>query len=107
MRITDIQVIEFRLPTRGHGTKWGYGTYDEVHDGLQTITKVVTDEGTAGYTTGGAHSYFYGARLAEVDAVAKPLLLGEDPWDREKLWHWMRGHRGISERLLGNIDTAL
>jgi L-alanine-DL-glutamate epimerase-like enolase superfamily enzyme len=107
MKITDIQVIEFRLPTRGHGTKWGYGTHGEHRDGVQSVTKVVTDEGATGYSAGGVHSCFYGARPEEVEAVVKPLLLGHDPWDRERLWHWMKGHRGISERLLGNIDCAL
>ncbi len=107
MKITDVQAIEFRLPTRSHGTKWGYGTYGEQRDGVQTITRVVSDTGAVGYTTGGVHSYFYGARRQELETVVRPLLTGQDPSDRERLWPWMRGHRGISERLLGNIDCAL
>ncbi len=107
MKITDVEVIEFRLPTRYHATKWGYATWGGPHDGVQTITRVVTDSGASGYMTGGVHSYFYGARRAEVGSVIKPLLVGRDPWERERIWHLMRGHRGITERLLGNIDCAL
>ncbi|NQW18211.1 MAG: enolase [Chloroflexi bacterium] len=107
MKIANIEVISFHLPTRSYGTKWGYGRNGEQHDGVQTITKITTDDGQVGYTSGGVHSYFYGANQAEIDALAKPLLLGENPLDREKLWHWMEGNRGFSEALIGNIDSAL
>ena len=107
MKISDIELIAFRMPTRSHGTKWGYAQDGDQQDGVQTITKIVTDDGAEGFSTGGAHSYFYGASAAEIDAVVKPLLIGENPLDRERLWHWMEGNRRFSEALIGNIDCAL
>ncbi len=107
MKITDIELIRFRLPTRSHGTKWGYGSDGEQHDGVQTITRIVTDDGVEGFTTGGVHSYFYGPSPDEITRLVKPLLVGQDPLDRELLWQWMKGNRGFSEALIGNIDSAL
>ena len=106
-KITDVEVISFRMPTSSQGTKWGYGEVSAEHNGVQSITRISTDSGAVGYSTGGVHSYFYGATSAEVESVIKPMLVGQDPWDRELLWNWMAQHRGISEGLLGNIDSAL
>lgn len=107
MKITDIELISFRVPTRASSTRWGYGVFGEERDGVQRLTKIVTDEGAEGFAVGGDHSYFYGAHPGEIEAVAKPLLVGEDPLDRERLWHWMTQHRGFSEALVGNLDCAL
>ncbi|MBM3959700.1 MAG: enolase [SAR202 cluster bacterium] len=109
MKIVDVQVIAFSVPTRGVRTKWGYVTdIDRQGTGVQRITRIVTDSGAEGYSAGGAHSYFYGATAAEVEQIVKPLLVGENPLDRERLWQWMTMNRsGFSEALVGNIDCAL
>jgi len=107
LKIIDVELIQFRLPVFSHGTKWGYGTDCEQQDGVQSITKIVTDEGVDGYASGGVHSYFYGAKPEEIEGLVKPLLVGQDPLDRGMLWEWMKGHRGFSEALVGNIDSAL
>ena len=108
MKITDIEVISFRIPTRLHPTRWGYMVFDgEEHFGIQRITKISTDEGAVGFVAGGVHGFLHGATKAEVEGVVKPLLVGEDPLDRERLWQWMMGQRGFSEGLVGNIDCAL
>ncbi len=107
MKITDVELIRFRLPTRSHGTKWGYGQDGEEQDGVQTITRIVTDDGAEGFTTGGVHSYFYGPTPDEIEHVVKPLLIGQEALDRELLWQWMRGNRRFSEALMGNVDCAL
>ena len=107
MKIVDVELVEFRLPTFSHGSKWGYGVDGAEHDGVQTLTKIVTDEGVEGYATGGVHSYFYGASADEIEGVVKPLLVGEDPLDRGLLWEWMKANRRFSEALVGNIDSAL
>ncbi len=107
MKIVDVELIRFRLPDFSHGTKWGYRTDVERHDGVQTLTRIVTDTGVEGYATGGVHSYFYGASAEEVEGLVKPLLVGQDPMDRGLLWDWMKGNRRFSEALIGNIDSAL
>lgn len=99
MKITDIQVIRFRTKTRLHPTRWGYYTWGEEHETTASITKIMTDEGIEGYNLGGDQ--------ATMERVVKPLLVGENPLDREKLWHWMAQHPGFSEGLAGFIDCAL
>ena len=39
MKITDVELVRFRLPTFSHGTKWGYAVDGAEHDGVQTLTK--------------------------------------------------------------------
>ena len=71
MKISEIELITFHLPTRSHGTRWGYGQDGDQQDGVQTITKIVTDDGAEGFSTGGVHSYFYGASAGEIEVVVK------------------------------------
>ena len=37
----------------------------------------------------------------------KPLLVGQDPRNIERLWQWMMAHRGFSETSVGSVDCAL
>lgn len=104
MRISNVEVIEFRTTTRHRPTRWGYSVWmEEDVETIATITKIATDEGCEGYMLGG--------NKATIEHVVKPLLVGEDPLDREKLWHWMDqmatfGGR-LSEREMGIVDCAL
>lgn len=103
MRITDVEVIEFRTTTHQRPTRWGYGVWGEARPATAAVTRISTDEGVAGYMLGGDR--------AVTEQVVKPLLVGEDPLDREKLWHWMDqmttfGSR-LSERDMGIVDCAL
>ncbi len=108
MKITDVQLISFRVRTRGSPTRWGYGVRGgKERDVVQRIAKIVTDEGAEGYFANDWMGYFHNPTKAEVDNVVKPLLVGQDPLDREKLWHWMMRHRGFSEGLVGVMDCAL
>jgi L-alanine-DL-glutamate epimerase-like enolase superfamily enzyme len=106
MKITDIKIISFKARTRGHRTKWGYGVQGEERDDIQRIIKIETDEGPEGVFTGG-NGYFFPPPIEVIDQMIKPILIGEDPLDREKLWQWMMGHRGISEEVIGAIDCTL
>ena len=99
MKITDIQVVRFRTTSRSWPTKWGYGTWGDEHEAVSSITKIITDEGAVGYNLGGDQG--------TMDGLVKPLLVGENPLDREKLWHWMDQHSGFSEGLAGFIDCTL
>ena len=99
MKITDIQVVHFRTTSQHRATRWGYSTWGDEHESISSITKIITDEGVVGYNLGGDQ--------ATMDGLVKPLLVGENPLDREKLWHWMEQHSGFSERLAGFIDCVL
>ena len=84
MKIVDIEVIRFRTTNRRHPTKWGYYYWGEEQPATASLTRIVTDDGLEGYNLGGDQ--------ATMDRVVKPLLLGQNPLDREKLWHWMSQH---------------
>jgi L-alanine-DL-glutamate epimerase-like enolase superfamily enzyme len=106
MKISNVEVIEFRTSSRHESSRWGYGVYlgeSASRDAVTTLTKISTDEGVAGYTLGGDK--------AAIEGVAKPLLVGENPLDREKLWHWMDQlvtfSHGLSEQQAGVVDCAL
>lgn len=119
MKITDVEVITFRVQgVKLPHHRWGYsvvrpGRTDEENAALManvetidrpmTITKISTDEGIAGYQLGGDK--------AQIEGLIKPMLVGEDPHDREKFWHWMDqvcSFRGpLTELQMGIVDCAL
>lgn len=99
MYITDIEVIAFQATSRRYPTKWGYSINTPEYPIAQTLLTIVTDEGVVGRCLGGDK--------ATVERVVKPLLVGENPLQREKLWQYMMANHGIPERLLGIVDQAL
>ena len=105
MKITDVEVIEFKVPTRSRRTRWGYGEWGGHYEDTQTLTKITADSGAEGYSLGGK------AKGTVEEEEVKDLLIGENPLDREKIWNWMYQaftfNPGASEPLIGVIDAAL
>ncbi|MEZ4617970.1 MAG: enolase C-terminal domain-like protein [Caldilineaceae bacterium] len=106
MKITDLQVIPFRVRRMGYRAG---STYEEV-EVVQTLTKIVTDEGAEGYYFGGhGHGDADGLPADQRRALEgrfRNLLLGHDPFDREKFWHWL-WTSNTEENLLSVIDMTL
>ncbi|MFP6641950.1 MAG: enolase C-terminal domain-like protein [Candidatus Latescibacterota bacterium] len=108
MKITDVEVIHFRTVnrSRGAGTRWGYEQWwlcAEESEGTGAITRISTDEGICGHMLGGDK--------ATMEGPIKNMLVGENPLNREKLWHWMDqmstfGH-ALAEHQSGVVDCAL
>ena len=107
MKISDLQVIPFRVPRRAFVSGGGLAPPEHV---LQTVTKIVTDDGAEGYYFGGAgHGDQDGIpedQRSLLEGRIKSLVLGKDPFDREKFWHWM-WVANIPENLLSVLDMAL
>lgn len=106
MKIADVEVIPFRVPFR----PFRNGQLLPETMGIQTLTRIRTDEGAEGYYFGGeGHGDRDGLlpddRRLIIHGI-KPMLLGQDPFDREKFWHWM-WVRNIKENVLSVIDMAL
>src|SRR5919109_2509908 len=107
MKITDVSLTLFAwggIPPTTYGRHTGrFSGSSEL--GLLTLR---TDAGLEG------HAFLGSAmRSAALDAqsllrVLKPLVLGQDPLDRERLWQamWQR-NRATSIRTIGAIDVAL
>lgn len=106
MKIVDLQVIPFSVPRR----PFGNGTLRPEITVTQTLTKIITDEGAEGYYFGGrGHGDRDGLsreQRAIMEHRVKSLVLGHDPFDREKFWHWM-WVANIEEAYISLLDMVL
>jgi len=106
MKIVDLQVIPFRVRRR----PFHCGEPMPEDEIIQTLTKIVTDDGAEGYYLGGhGHGDQDGLHADEreiLEGRIKSLLVGHDPFDREKFWHWLwvANHQ---ENLISVVDLAL
>jgi len=108
MKIADVQVIRFSVEAEDYGTKWGYGQRGPKRRVPRGLIKITTDDGQSGFDTQyGWDGYYEPPSVEETENIIKPLLVGEDPRNIEKLWQWMMAHRGFSETTIGSIDCAL
>lgn len=103
MKITDITTESYRWP-RPKPIRNGKHTY--THAGLGLV-KIETDSGITGIGVGST-----GGIGKAVIHHLKPLLIGEDPIDVERLWHkmWVPkliGRRGLTSRAISALDIGL
>ncbi|MCX5907749.1 MAG: mandelate racemase/muconate lactonizing enzyme family protein [Deltaproteobacteria bacterium] len=105
MKITDVQAILISIPLRKPTAMSGKTVTSREY----VVTRVHTDEGITGsaYTLGGS------VVLTAVNDTLKPLVMGADPFDTERLWDkmfrttLMLGRKGAVIRGLSTIDIAL
>lgn len=106
MKIVDVDVIAFRVPR----TPFRNGELLSEQTVVQTLTQIVTDEGVEGYYLGGRGHGDQDGLLPDERAALRgrmrSMLVGQDPFDREKFWHWM-WVSNMPENLLSVIDMAL
>ncbi len=106
MKIVDLQVVPFKYPKQSFRD----GQLLPAADTVQTLTKVLTDEGIEGYYLGGTgHGDETGLSADDRQALLGPikeLVVGHDPFDREKFWHWM-WTANLPENQLSVLDMAL
>ena len=82
MKITDVRTQTFRYKSIVENDSEGHTHPSAEHDDVQTLLTVATDEGAEGY--------FFGADPSVVESVVKPVAVGEDPFDREKIWQKLK-----------------
>lgn len=109
MKITDIEVIPFRVPMVKRRFHLGQITPD--YETIQTLIRISTDEGAEGYYLGG---YGHGDQdglppehIAFIQNRIKPLIVGQDPYYRERFWQWMYTMNIFPENVVSAIDMAL
>jgi L-alanine-DL-glutamate epimerase-like enolase superfamily enzyme len=108
MKITDITVTLFAwdgIPTTTYGRH--SGRFSGASDlGLVTIW---TDQGVEGHSFLGTSSWPGSKDAWLVTSALKPMLVGEDPLDRERHFHnmWRRTRMRGQLRALGAVDVAL
>jgi len=104
MKITDVVTEPFTYKSKVVRDSEGHTHPGPEHDATQTLLRIVTDEGAEGYA--------FGANKEAIDRIVKPILIGADPFYREKLWQILRErqrlHLGLlSDRVLAAVDLAL
>jgi L-alanine-DL-glutamate epimerase-like enolase superfamily enzyme len=104
MKIVDITSRSFRYQTKRSRDSEGHTHPGPPRDATENLVAIVTDEGAEGY--------FFGANASVIEGLVKPLIVGEDPYDREKIWRHLnemqRGNRAtLTDRVIGAIDCAL
>jgi L-alanine-DL-glutamate epimerase-like enolase superfamily enzyme len=106
MKIIDLQVTPFTVTRRDFRN----GELLPEGEVVQTLTRVATDEGLEGFYLGGhGHGDHDGLTADErsvLEGRVRDLLLGQDPFDRERFWHWM-WTANLAENLLSVVDMAL
>lgn len=106
MKITDLQVIPFTVSRRDFRN----GELLPEREAVQTVTRVITDEGPEGFYLGGHghgdHDGLTADERSTLEGRVRDLLLGQDPFDRERFWHWL-WTANLPENLLSVVDMAL
>src|SRR5712691_6599029 len=106
MKITDLEIICFQVPRRWF---WNAELHPEATV-VQTLVRVATDEGAEGYCLGGhGHGDQDGLTADErslLEHAVLPLVVGQDPFDRERFWHWL-WVANLPETVLSALDVAL
>lgn len=108
MKITDLTVTLFAwddLPPRQFGRHTGRIASGSSELGLVTIS---TDEGIEGHAFLGSSMRGAGFDAASLVRFLKPLVVGQNPLERERLYQqmWAR-NRNTTLRCIGAVDVAL
>jgi len=106
VKITGIEVVPFEVSV----DRFGLGEPLPGHKVVQTLTRVLTDEGVEGSYLGG---HFHGdqdgllpGEQALITKLVGPLLAGRNPFDREYIWQqlWLSK---LPENVVSVVDLAL
>ena len=91
MVITDVQTVSFKYISKMVRDSDGHGQPGPPHEAIQTLLKILTDEGVEGY--------WFGANAAVIEKTIKPAIVGQDPFMRERIW------QDLMERQRLNLST--
>ena len=105
MKIVDVTAQPFTYRSQIARDSEGHSHPVPEYDATECLVEISTDEGVSGYCFGGHPA-------GAIRQVVKPMLVGEDPFYREKLWQRLKqAQRGskevLSDRLIGVVDQAL
>jgi len=108
MKIESVNVTVFQYPTRRVSDSAGHS-----HPGPESLAKmamltITADDGTKGYAFAPPEV----VRPFVVNTFFRKVLIGQDAFNREKIWqelaHWQRGSaHQLTERALGFVEQAL
>ena len=104
MKITDVSVQTFSYQSNVVQDSEGHGHPGPEHEAKQSMLRIGTDSGAAGF--------IFGVDAAPIREIVAPILLGEDPLYRERIWQTLRRNQRIyrdrlTDRVLAAVDLAL
>ncbi|SEA17612.1 mandelate racemase family protein [Variovorax sp. YR216] len=108
MKIARVQGTEFSYPTRRSVDGAGHShPGPEIQARLALLT-ITTEDGQSGHAFAPPEVI----RPHVIDAFVRKVLVGQDAFQREQLWHglehWQRGSAGqLTDRSLAAVDQAL
>src|SRR5438067_1358803 len=108
MRIENVTVRVFTYKTRTVRDSDGHTHPGPERDTRLALLTVAAEDAAAGYAFGAPESL----REPIVEGHVRPVLLGQDPFDREKLWQALARRQrgsgaGLTDRTLALVDLAL
>ena len=108
MRIEEVSARVFKTTTRRHADTAGHAHPGPAHQVEMAILTIRTDTGDEGYCFSPPQI----VREHVLEKFVRKVLIGADPFDREKLWqelaHWQRGSAAqLTDRTLAIVDCAL
>lgn len=109
MRISHVESYRIQLPAVDPPFAWRHGLLGSPPAGEGAVLRIGTDEGVEGVSFASRRGS--GAMLDDlVDRVLRPELIGQDPLQREWLWHriWeIDRTEELPLPMLGMVDMAL
>jgi len=108
MKIAKVQGTEFSFPTRRSVDAAGHSHPGPEIEGKLALLTIVTEEGQSGHAFAPPEVI----RPHVLDAFVRKVLVGQNAFQREQLWHglahWQRGSAGqLTDRSLAAVDQAL
>ncbi len=108
MKIVDVSVRVFVHKSSQVKDSDGHTHPGAEHDVRRALLTITADDGSTGHCFASTEL----VRPHLIDGFAKTVLVGEDPFAREKLWqglaHWQRGSTGqLTDRTLSVVEQAL
>lgn len=108
MKIERVQGTVFTYPTRRSVDAAGHSHPGPEGLGKMAMLTITTDEGHSGHAFAPPEVI----RPHVLEAFVRKVLIAQDPFQREQLWHglehWQRGSAGqLTDRALAAVDQAL
>src|SRR5947209_4708800 len=105
MKISAVSVQRFRYLSSVVRDSEGHGHPGPEHDATHSMLTITTDEGASGYAFGDINPEV-------VQRVLAPLLVGEHPFFRERIWYGFKERQRLNlstlpDRFLTIVDLAL
>jgi L-alanine-DL-glutamate epimerase-like enolase superfamily enzyme len=108
MIIKSVNVEVFTYPSRRSVDSAGHSHPGDEKLAKMAMLRITTEEGPEGFAFGPPEVI----RAHVIEAFARKVLIGQNAFDRERLWqdlvHWQRGSAGqLTDRALALIEQAL